>query len=87
MWARVMACDIGWREVDRNIAEAVVSDCARFIVASCVRRHILGFFLRTLYGVLIGVLLRRTTEYVLRGFKVLLTTISSNTGSSSESED
>ena len=34
--AHIMTCDTDWRSVDRNLAEAVVSDCAIFIVASCV---------------------------------------------------
>ena len=34
--AQIMTCDTDWRSVDRNLVEAVVSDCAIFIVASCV---------------------------------------------------
>ena len=73
--------------VDRNLAEAVVSGCTRFIIASCIRRGVLRCFFSTLCGVIIGALLRGTIEYVLMGFKVLLSTISSSTGSSSKSED
>ena len=43
--AWIMACDNEWREVNRNLAEAVVSEISRFIVASCVRRRVLRFSL------------------------------------------
>ena len=81
-----MTCDTEWRALDRNLEDAVVSDYTQFIVASCVRRRVLHFFFSALYGVQIGVLLRGTTEYALMGFKILLSTIYSNTGSFSESE-
>ena len=55
MFARVIAWDTEWRAVDKNIAEAVVSDCAQFIVASFVLPLILHCFLSTLVGVLTSV--------------------------------
>ena len=36
VWARFIASETEWRAVDRNLAEATVSDCACFIVAICV---------------------------------------------------
>ena len=53
--ARVIAWKTEWREVNRNIAEAVVSDYACFIVASCVLNLILRCFFSTLVGVLASV--------------------------------
>ena len=50
--AHVMACETEWREVDRNLAEAVVLECARFMVASCVLTLVLRCFFSTLVGVL-----------------------------------
>ena len=44
-----------WRAVDRKRAEAVVSDCAHFIVASLVLPLILRCLLSTLFGVLASV--------------------------------
>ena len=41
--ARMMACDTEWRTVDRNLAEADVSDCGLFIAAICVLRFVLLF--------------------------------------------
>ena len=70
-----------------NLEEAVVSDCACFIVASYVRRCVFRCFFSTLVGVLASVVMRYATEYVLMEFIVLLLNIYSNTGSSSESED
>ena len=65
-----------------------MSNCACFIVARCVLPLLLRCFFSTLIGVLASVLLRGTTEYVLMEFTVLsLLTISSNTGSSYESEE
>ena len=88
VWARVMACETEWRKVDRNLAEAVVSDCACSMVASCVLPLILRCFFSTLVVVISSVVLRVTTEYVLMEFPVLsLMTISSKNGSSSESEE
>ena len=84
----MMACDTECRAVDKNLAEAVVSNCAILIVASCVLSLVLQCFFSTLVGVLDSVKLVGTTEYVLIGFTVLLLlTIYSNTGSSSESEE
>ena len=82
-----MACETEWREVNRNLAEDVVSYFYRFMVASCVLTLVLCCFFSTLVGVLASVVLRGTTGYVLMEFTVLsLLTISSNTGSSSESD-
>ena len=47
----------------------------------------LALFLSTLWGMLKSVLIRGTIEYVLMGFNFLLSTISSNNGSSSDSEE
>ena len=49
------------RTVDRNRAEAVLLDCARFIVASLVLPLILRFLFSTLVGVLNSVKLGGTT--------------------------
>ena len=81
----MIACDTEWRAVDRNLAEAVLSDCACFIVAICVQSRVLRCFFSTSVGVLASVVLRGTIEYVLMEFIVLLLAISSNTGSSSKS--
>ena len=76
-----MDCDTEWRAVDKNIEEAVVSDCGIFILASCVLRLMLHRFFGTLFCVLASVKLVGNTEYILMGFTVLLVlTISSNTG-------
>ena len=69
VWAWVMACDTEWSAVKGNFAEDVVSEYVRFIFVSCVRRCVLHFFFSTLRGVLIVVLLKGTTDYVLMGFK------------------
>ena len=61
VWERMMACDPDWRAFDRNISEAVVSDCAIFIVSRCVLRLALYFFFRTLVGLLAIAVLRGTT--------------------------
>ena len=83
-----MACETEWRAVDRNIAEDVVSDCASFMVVSCDLPIVLRCFFTTLVGVLASVVLRGTAVYALMESKVLsLLTISSNTGSSYESEE
>ena len=83
----MMACDTEWRVVDKNLAEAVVSNCDLFIIASCVLRLVLRRFFSTLVGVLDIVKIGGTIYYVSMGFTVLLLlTISSNTGSS-ESEE
>ena len=55
MFSRVIAWDTEWRSVDRKLAEVVVSDCARFIVASLVLPLILRCFLSTLVGVIVSV--------------------------------
>ena len=65
-----MACDTERRSFDRNISEAVVLECARFIFGSFVRRRVLHCFFSTWCGVIIGALLRDTTKHVLMGFKV-----------------
>ena len=56
-----MACDTEWRAVDRNLLEAVVSDCDIFVVVSCVLRLVPRCFFSTLVGVLASVELRGTT--------------------------
>ena len=83
----MIAWDTDWRAVDRNRAEAVLSDCDRFIVASLVLPLILRCFFSTLGDVLTSFKLGVTTMYVLMGFIELLSTISWNTGSSSESNE
>ena len=65
----------------------MVSACACFIVVICVCHCVLRCFLNTVVGVLASVVLRSTTEYVLMEFIVLLLTIYSYTGLSSESEE
>ena len=50
--ARVISWETEWRLVNINLAEAVVLDCDRFIVASCVLPLILRCFLSTLVCVL-----------------------------------
>ena len=87
VFVRIIAWDTEWRAVDRKRAEDVLSDCARFIVASLVLPLILRFFFSTLGGVLSSVKVGGTTMYVLMGFIFLLSTISSNTGSTSESDE
>ena len=62
-------------------------DCARFIAASLVLPLMLRCFFSTLGGVLTSVKGGGTTMYVLMGFIELLSTISSNTGLSSESDE
>ena len=74
-----------WRAVDRNRAEAVLSDCYRFIVLILVLPLILRCFFSTLGAVLTSFKFRGITMYVLMGYKKLLSTISSNTGLLSES--
>ena len=71
MWARFMACDTEYRAVDRNLAEAVVSDCAHFIVAICILPLVLSCFFITLVGVIASVERGGTREYVLMEFTVL----------------
>ena len=53
--ALVISWETEWRAVDRNLAEAVVSDCARFIVVSCVLPLVLRCLFRTLVVVLASV--------------------------------
>ena len=55
VFARMIAWDTEWRAVDRKRAEAVVLECARFIVASLVLPLILRCFLSTSVGVLASV--------------------------------
>ena len=66
--ARVIAWDTKWRAVDRNQAEAVLSECACFIVASLVLPLILRFYFIDLVRVLASVKGGGTTIYVLMGF-------------------
>ena len=84
----MVECNTELRAVDKNLADYVLSDCDIFIVASCVLRLVLRHLFSTLVGVLASVKLGDTTEYVLMGFTVLLLlTVSSNTGPSSELEE
>ena len=76
VFARVIAWDTEWRAVDRNRAEDVLSDCARFIVASIVLPLILRLFCSTFGGVLASVRGGGTTMYVLIGFIELISSIS-----------
>ena len=55
MFARVIAWETEWRAVDRNLAEAVVSDCAQFIVMSCVLPLVLCYLFSTLVCVISSV--------------------------------
>ena len=87
VFARVIAWDTEWRTVDRKLAEAVLSDCACFIVASIFLPLIFCCFLGTLGDVIASVKGGGTTMYVLMGFKVLLSTIYLNTGSFPESDE
>ena len=52
VWAQVIAWETEWKTVNRNLVEAVVSDCAHFIVTSCV----LPIVLNILFGTIVGVL-------------------------------
>ena len=87
VFERVIAWDTEWREVNRKRAEAVLSEFARFIIASFFLPLILCFFFSTLGGVIASVKVGGTIMWVLMGFIVLLSTISSNTGSSSEPDE
>ena len=87
VFERVIAWDTEWREVYRKRADAVLSDCTHSIVASLVLLLILRFLFSTLGGVIGSVKGGGTTMYVLMGYKVLLSTISSITGSKYESND
>ena len=69
--ARVISWETEWRAVDRNLAEAVVSECARFIVVSCVLPLVLCCYFCALFGVLAIVKRGGTTEYALMEFTVL----------------
>ena len=81
-----MAFETDCRAVYRNLAEDVVSNCYCFMVSGCVLPLVLRCFFSTLAGALASVLLRGTADYGLMEFTVLsLLTISSNTGSFSES--
>ena len=83
----VIAWDIERSAVEKKLAEAVVSDWARCIVASLVLPLMFCCFFCTLFGGIASVNLGGTTMYVLMVFKIgLLSTISLNTGSSSESD-
>ena len=69
MWSRMMAYDTEWKAVDKNLAEAVVSDCNIFIVAICVIHIILRIFFSALVGVLASFKLVVATEYVFIGLQ------------------
>ena len=84
----MIAWDNEWGAVERNLAEAVVSDWNFWIFASLVLPLIFRCFFSTLGGGLTSVNLEGTTMYVLMVFIIgLLSTISSNTGSSSGSDE
>ena len=88
LFAQVIAWDTEWRAVDRNLAEAVLLYFSRLIFASLVLPLILSCLFSTLGGLLTSVKLGGITVYVLMGFIIeLLSTISLNTGSSSESDE
>ena len=72
MFSLVIAWDTEWRAVDRNLAEAVFSDCTCLIVASLVLPLILRCFFNILGGVLKSVKLGVTAVYVLIGFIIEL---------------
>ena len=55
VFTHVTAWDTEWREVERKRAEAVLLDCARFILSSLFLPHILQRFLSTLGGVISSV--------------------------------
>ena len=75
VFVRVIAWDTEWRAVDRKRAEDVLSDCARFIVASLVLPLTVSCFFSILGGVLTSVKGGGTKMYVLMGFIELLSTI------------
>ena len=65
-----------------------MSDCALFMVDIFLLRLVLRRFFSALVGVITSATLGDTTKYVLMVFTVLLLlTISSNTGASSESDE
>ena len=64
LFALVIAWDTERSAVDRNLAEAVMSDWARLIVASRVLPLIFCCFFSSLGGVLTSVNLGGTTMYV-----------------------
>ena len=71
VWERVISWETQWREVYRNLVDAVVSDCARFIVAICALPLVLHCFFGSLVGVLAIVKYGVNTEYVLMEFTIL----------------
>ena len=68
----MIAWDTEWREVDRNRAEAVLSDFYRLIVPRCVLTLILRCFFSTLGDVLTSFKLGGNTVYLLIVFIILL---------------
>ena len=84
----MISWDTDWRAVDRNLAEAVLSDWACLILEILFLTLFLRCFFSTLGGVLTIFKLGGTTVYVLMGFILeLLSTISLNTRLSSESDE
>ena len=73
--------------VDKKRADAELSDCDLYIIATCFLRLVLQRFFSTLVGVLSSATTRITTKYVLMVFIVLLLTISSNTVAISKSDE
>ena len=81
LFALVIAWETEWSAVERNLAEDVVSDWARLIVASLVLILIFRCLFSNLSGGQNSVNLGGTTMYVLMVFIIgLLYTTSSNTG-------
>ena len=87
--ARIIACDTEWIAVDRNHDDVELYDCAILIVANYPLRIVSWHFLSTLESILLSATTRGYTLHVLMGFLglFLLPTMSSNTGSSSESDE
>ena len=86
--AIVIAWDTEWSAIEGKLADDVVSDWARCIVASLVLHLIFRCLFSNLGGGLTSVNLGGTTMYVLMVFIIgLLSTIYSNTGSSSDSDE
>ena len=55
VWERVISWETQWREVYRNLAEAIILCCACFTVARCVLPLVLRCFFSTLVGALASV--------------------------------
>ena len=73
--------------VDKKRADAELSDCDLYIIATCFLRLVLQRFFSTLFGVIYSATIRGTKKYVLMGSIFLLLTISSNNGASSKYDE